>query len=206
MLLNRKKTRVIKIGSLTIGGNNPIAIQSMTDTKTYDVASTVKQILALEKEGCEMIRVAVPSEKDVEALTLIADQISIPLIADIHFVPKLALKALDYKIAKLRINPGNFLDLCKGGHSDDPQKQLRHFKLLSVAGAYWRGDEKNKMLTRIYGTCFATKNELQEYLHLLEEARKRDHKKLGVDLDLFTFSSLVGPGLPLWTPRAAIPT
>jgi len=110
MLLNRKKTRVIKIGSLTIGGNNPIAIQSMTDTKTYDVASTVKQILALEKEGCEMIRVAVPSAKDAEALTLIADQISIPLIADIHFVPKLALKALDYKIAKLRINPGNFLD------------------------------------------------------------------------------------------------
>ena len=101
-------------------------------------------------------------------------------------------------------NPGNFLDLCKGGHSDDPQKQLRHFKLLSVAGAYWRGDEKNKMLTRIYGTCFATKNELQEYLHLLEEARKRDHKKLGVDLDLFTFSSLVGPGLPLWTPRGTV--
>ncbi|EKD79171.1 MAG: Threonyl-tRNA synthetase [uncultured bacterium] len=101
-------------------------------------------------------------------------------------------------------NPGNFLDLCKGGHADDPQKQLRHFKLLSIAGAYWRGDETKKMLTRIYGTCFPTKNELQQYLHMLAEARQRDHKKLGVDLDLFTFSSLVGPGLPLWTPKGTV--
>ncbi|MBI4407719.1 MAG: threonine--tRNA ligase, partial [Candidatus Kerfeldbacteria bacterium] len=101
-------------------------------------------------------------------------------------------------------NPGNFLDLCKGGHSEHPQKELMHFKLLSVAGAYWRGDETKKMLTRIYGTCFPTKNELQQYLHMLEEAKKRDHKKLGVDLDLFTFSSLVGPGLPLWTPKGTI--
>lgn len=101
-------------------------------------------------------------------------------------------------------NPGNFLDLCKGGHSANPPTELAHFKLLSVAGAYWRGDEKNKMLTRIYGTCFPTKNELQQYLHMLEEAKKRDHKKLGVELDLFAFSDLVGPGLPLWTPKGTI--
>lgn len=101
-------------------------------------------------------------------------------------------------------NPGNFLDLCKGGHAENPRQELQHFKLMSLAGAYWRGDEKKPMLTRIYGTAFLTKEDLKEYLHMLEEAKKRDHKKLGVDLDLFTFSDLVGPGLPLWTPKGTI--
>lgn len=99
---------------------------------------------------------------------------------------------------------GNFTDLCRGGHSEKPSEELKHFKLLSVAGAYWRGDEKNKMLTRIYGTCFATAAELDAYTTMIEEAKKRDHKKLGVDLDLFTFSDLVGSGLPLWTPRGTL--
>lgn len=101
-------------------------------------------------------------------------------------------------------DPGNFLDLCKGGHSDDPQTELKHFKLLSLAGAYWRGDENNIMLTRIYGTCFATAEDLQAYLTQLAEAKKRDHRKLGKELDLFTFSDLVGSGLPLFTPRGTI--
>lgn len=101
-------------------------------------------------------------------------------------------------------NPGNFLDLCKGGHAEDPKKELQHFKLLSVAGAYWRGDEKNQMLTRVYGTCFLSSEELKIHINMLEEAKKRDHKKLGVDMDLFTFSDLVGAGLPLWTPRGTI--
>lgn len=101
-------------------------------------------------------------------------------------------------------NPGNFLDLCKGGHSGDPQKELQHFKLLSIAGAYWRGDEKNKMLTRIYGTAFESKQELDDYLHMLEEAKKRDHRKLGKELGLFTFSEMVGSGLPLFTPKGTI--
>ncbi len=99
---------------------------------------------------------------------------------------------------------GDFIDLCKGGHIDNPANNLKHFKLLSVAGAYWRGDENNKMLTRIYGTCFFTQKELDDYLHILEEAKKRDHKKLGPQLDLFTFSPLVGSGLPLWTPKGTI--
>ncbi|MEK7643697.1 MAG: threonine--tRNA ligase [Patescibacteria group bacterium] len=101
-------------------------------------------------------------------------------------------------------NPGNFLDLCKGGHSDNPREELKHFKLLSVAGAYWRGDEKNRMLTRIYGTAFASAVELENYLTMLEEAKKRDHRKIGKELDLFTFSDLVGPGLALWTPRGTL--
>jgi len=98
---------------------------------------------------------------------------------------------------------GTFTDLCRGGHSPHPSSDIKHFTLLSVAGAYWRGSEKNKMLTRIYGTCFPTKKELDAHLLMLEEAKKRDHRKLGVDLELFTFSDLVGKGLPLWTPKGA---
>lgn len=99
---------------------------------------------------------------------------------------------------------GNFRDLCKGGHVEDPSKELKFFKLLSVAGAYWRGDEKNKMLTRIYGTIFPTQKELDEFIALKEEAKKRDHRKLGKELDLFTFSDYVGAGLPLYTPKGAL--
>ncbi|MDO8499109.1 MAG: threonine--tRNA ligase [bacterium] len=98
---------------------------------------------------------------------------------------------------------GNYVDLCRGGHSENPAKELKHYKLLSLAGAYWRGKETNKMLTRIYGTCWPTKDELQKYLHMLEEAKKRDHRKLGKELDLFVFSDLVGSGMPLFTPKGA---
>src|SRR3989344_2259060 len=101
-------------------------------------------------------------------------------------------------------NPGNFLDLCKGGHSHDPKKELKNFKLLSIAGAYWRGDEKKKMLTRIYGTLFPTKEELDKYLWQQEEAKKRDHRKLGRDLGLFLISDQVGPGLPIFLPKGAV--
>jgi len=99
---------------------------------------------------------------------------------------------------------GDYWDLCRGGHVDNPKKELQHFKLLKLAGAYWRGSEKNQMLTRIYGTVFPTQEELDNYVKQLEEAEKRDHKKLGPQLDLFTFSELVGPGLPLWTPKGTL--
>jgi threonyl-tRNA synthetase len=99
---------------------------------------------------------------------------------------------------------GDYEDLCKGGHSENPSKEIGAFKLLSLAGAYWRGNEKNKMLTRIYGTAFPTRKELAEHLEMLEEAKKRDHKKLGKELDLFVFSETVGKGLPLWTPKGSI--
>ncbi len=99
---------------------------------------------------------------------------------------------------------GDFKDLCKGGHIKKPSEELKYFKLLSVAGAYWHGSEKNKMLTRIYGTAFPTQKELDDYITLQEEAKKRDHRKLGKELDLFTFSELVGAGLPLYTPKGAL--
>lgn len=101
-------------------------------------------------------------------------------------------------------NPGNFLDLCKGGHISNPKAELKHFKLLSIAGAYWRGDEKNKMLIRIYGTVWPTKEELDKYLWQIEEAKKRDHRKLGKELELFTISEEIGPGLILWLPKGNI--
>lgn len=99
---------------------------------------------------------------------------------------------------------GQFRDLCRGGHSESPSKELVHFKLLKVAGAYWRGDENNQMLTRIYGTCFLTKEELDHYLWQQEEAKKRDHRKIGRELDLFSFSDLVGSGMPLYSPKGAL--
>ncbi|MDD1372069.1 threonine--tRNA ligase [Metamycoplasma hyosynoviae] len=90
-----------------------------------------------------------------------------------------------------------FVDLCSGGHTQNT-KNIKHFKLLSLAGAYWKGDSKNKMLTRIYGTAWETKEELDEYLQLLQERKERDHRKIGKDLNLFTFNQLCGQGFPIW--------
>lgn len=103
----RKKTKEIQIGEKRIGGGNPIAIQSMTNTRTEDVAATVKQILALEEAGCDIIRCAVPTMEAAEALAQIRSQISIPLVADIHFDYRLAIAAMEHGADKIRINPGN---------------------------------------------------------------------------------------------------
>jgi threonyl-tRNA synthetase len=98
---------------------------------------------------------------------------------------------------------GNFTDLCRGPHIPNTGF-IKAVKLLNIAGAYWRGDEKNKMLTRIYGITFPKDKELKEYLELLEEAKRRDHRKLGRELELFTFSEKVGMGLPLWLPKGTL--
>ncbi len=99
-------------------------------------------------------------------------------------------------------NQGNFTDLCRGPHIPDTSF-IKAFKILNVAGAYWRGDEKRKQLTRLYAITFPKQKELDEYLVMLEEAKKRDHRKVGKELDLFTFSEKVGAGLPLWLPKGA---
>ena len=100
-------------------------------------------------------------------------------------------------------NQGNFTDLCRGPHIPNTGF-IKSVKLLSVAGAYWRGDEKRKQLTRIYAITFPKAKELEEYLHLLEEAKRRDHRKLGKELELFAFSDKVGMGLPLWLPKGTL--
>lgn len=101
---------------------------------------------------------------------------------------------------------GGFTDLCRGGHVENPSKEIvaDSFKLNRVAGAYWRGDEKNPMLTRIYGLAFDTKDELDAYISQRDEAKKRDHRKIGKELGLFSFSELVGAGLPLYSPKGTI--
>ena len=124
-------------------------------------------------------------------------------------------KELDenYKVEIIeQINPNDiittykqsdFTDLCRGPHVSNTSK-IKYFKLLSTSGAYWRGNENNKMLQRIYGTVFSTKKALKNYLNLLEEAKKRDHRKLGKELKLFFFDDEIGPGLPLWLPNGTI--
>ena len=97
----------------------------------------------------------------------------------------------------------DFTDLCRGPHVSNTAK-IKHFKLLSTSGAYWRGDENNKMLQRIYGTVFASKDALKTHLNNLEEAKKRDHRRLGKELKLYTFDEEIGPGLPLWLPNGAV--
>ena len=119
----------------------------------------------------------------------------------------------DYKVEIIeQINPddvisiykqSDFVDLCRGPHVSNTSK-IKHFKLLSTSGAYWRGNENNKMLQRIYGTVFSTKDALKEHLHNLEEAKRRDHRKIGKEMKLFTFDSDIGPGLPLWLPNGTV--
>jgi threonyl-tRNA synthetase len=99
---------------------------------------------------------------------------------------------------------GEYEDLCRGGHTDKPKENLKHFKLLSIAGAYWRGDSQNPMLTRIYGTCFPSKEELDKYLDQLKKTKENDHRKIGRDLELFSISEEVGQGLVLWLPKGTI--
>lgn len=98
---------------------------------------------------------------------------------------------------------GDFIDLCRGPHVPSTGK-IKHFKLLTCAGAYWRGDEKNKMLQRIYGTSWFSKEDLNDFLHRMEEAKKRDHRKLGRELEIYTFDDEIGPGLPLWLPNGTV--
>ena len=136
----------------------------------------------------------------------------------VRFLPKQDVinlfkeKGEDYKVELLQeiqdelvslYDEGGFTDLCRGPHIPDTSK-IKAFKLLSVAGAYWRGDEKNKMLQRIYGISFDKKEELDKYLHFLEEVKKRDHRKLGKELGLFSTSDEIGSGLILWHPNGAI--
>ncbi len=155
---------------------------------------------ALEKISAEMESIIKAGRNFVrkeisrdEALQLFADEsYKVELIQDLP----------DGEIISI-YEEGDFVDLCRGPHIANAG-EIKAFKLLKSSGAYWRGDEKNAMLQRIYGTAFASKQELEDYLKLLEEAEKRDHRKLGRDLDLFSIQEEVGPGLVLWHPKGAL--
>ncbi|MFC4809213.1 threonine--tRNA ligase [Paenibacillus sp. GCM10023250] len=156
-----------------------------------DLAKIEKEMERIVQEDLPIRRRAVRREEAVAIFTEINDPLKLELIRDLPESAQITI-----------YDQGEFFDLCRGPHLPSTGR-IKAFKLLSVAGAYWRGDAKNKMLQRIYGTAFPKKAQLDEHLHFLEEAKKRDHRKLGRELKMFTFSREVGQGLPLWLPNGA---
>ncbi|MGO9377855.1 MAG: threonine--tRNA ligase [Dissulfurispiraceae bacterium] len=156
-----------------------------------EIEKIEKRMQMIIKNGSPFIRKAMPKADAVLFFKEKGEDYKVELINDIA----------DEKVTLY--DEDGFVDLCRGPHLARTSK-VKAFKLLSVAGAYWRGDEKNKMLQRIYGTAFTTKDELKAYLELLEEIKKRDHRKLGRELDLFSISEEIGSGLILWHPNGAL--
>jgi len=155
-----------------------------------DLKAIEDKMVEFAREGQHFVRKEVPKAEAMKTFTEKGDQYKCELIDGLE----------DGSISFY--TNGSFTDLCRGPHLRDTSV-IKAIKLTSIAGAYWRGDEHNKMLTRIYGITFPKKSMLDEYLVLLEEAKKRDHRKLGKELELFTFSNKVGQGLPLWLPKGA---
>ncbi len=159
---------------------------------TPDVLEKIEQLMAESiKANRKFERIEMDQE---EALKFFTQKDQIYKMELIESIPD--KKILFYK-------HGDFIDLCKGPHVVSTG-EVKAFKLLKIAGAYWRGDEKNKMLQRIYGTAFYSKKQLEDHLNKLEEAKKRDHRKLGKELNLFSIQESIGPGLVLWHPKGAL--
>ena len=153
-----------------------------------DFTNIENKMKELAKKKSQFIREEVSKEDAIAFFTEKGDEYKLDLLKDLA----------DGTITFYK--QGNFTDLCRGPHIPDTER-IKAIKLLNVAGAYWKGNEKNKQLTRIYAITFPKQTELDDYLKLLEEAKKRDHRKLGKELELFTFSEKVGQGLPLWLPK-----
>lgn len=156
-----------------------------------DLQKIEKEMERIIGENLPITRREVSREEAVAIFTELGDPYKLELIRDL---PEDSVISI--------YDQGEFFDLCRGPHVPSTGK-IKVFKLLSVAGAYWRGNSNNKMLQRIYGTAFMKKAELDQHLHMLEEAKKRDHRKLGKELNIFTFNNLVGQGLPIWLPKGA---
>ncbi|WP_017689602.1 threonine--tRNA ligase [Paenibacillus sp. PAMC 26794] len=156
-----------------------------------DLQKIEKEMERIVNENLPIVRKEVSREDAIKTFEEVGDPYKLELIRDLPADSVITI-----------YEQGEFFDLCRGPHVPSTSK-IKVFKLMNVAGAYWRGDSKNKMLQRIYGTAFVKKAQLDEHLHFLEEARKRDHRKLGKELEMFTFSQLVGQGLPIWLPNGA---
>lgn len=156
-----------------------------------NLAAIEKKMTDIIKKNNVFVRKIVPKEEAIDLFKSVGENYKVELLNEIE----------DEEVSLYE--EGGFIDLCRGPHIDSTGK-VSAFKLLSVAGAYWRGNEKNKMLQRIYGTSFANENDLKEYLHFLEEVKKRDHRKLGKELDLFSMSEEIGAGLIIWHPKGAL--
>lgn len=155
-----------------------------------DLPKIEKKMKELAKQKQQFVREEVPKKQALEYYKEKGDEYKVELIDELE----------DGTITFYK--SGEFTDLCRGPHIPSTSS-IKAIKLLSIAGAYWRGDENRKQLTRIYGITFPKKKQLDEYLEMLEEAQKRDHRKIGKELEIFTFSQQVGPGLPLWMPKGA---
>ena len=164
----------------------------------YEPGFTEEDLVKIEKRMQEIVSMDIPIERKV-----IGRQDAIDMFTDMGEPYKVELlkEISDEEVSTY--TQGSFTDLCRGPHLASTGK-IKAFKLLSLAGAYWRGDEHNKMLTRIYGTAFQDKKSLDEYLNFLEEVKKRDHRRLGKDLDLFSISDDVGAGLVIYHPKGAL--
>lgn len=166
-MTNRKDTRKIKVGNLSIGGENKVIVQSMTNTKTKDIEATVKQILELEKAGCEIIRVACLDEEDAKAIKDIKEKIHIPIVADIHFDYKIALEAIKSGVDKLRINPGNI------GGRDRVEKVVNACKEknIPIRIGVNSGSIEKELLEKYGGspTAEAMVESAQKHIKILEE-------------------------------------
>lgn len=166
-------------------------IDSPTPITAEDLPELEKEMKRIIGENLPINRIEVSREEAEKRFKEIDDPYKLELLEAIPEGEQVSI-----------YEQGEFFDLCRGIHVPSTGK-LKEFKLLSIAGAYWRGDSKNKMLQRIYGTAFFKKEELQEHLRMLEEAKERDHRKIGKELNLFTNSQKVGQGLPLWLPKGA---
>ena len=163
------------------------------ETINEDVLLTIeKKMKEISKRNLQVKRRVFPRNDALDLFKHINEDYKVEIISE-----------LDESEEISAYEQGDFIDLCRGPHVPSTGK-IKYFKLLSSAGAYWRGDEKNKMLQRIYGTAWFSKEELKNFLFMLEEAKKRDHRKLGKELGLFAFDDEVGPGLPLWLPNGTI--
>ena len=151
-----------------------------------------KRMKELAKSSQEISRIEISTKDAIKMFDDMGESYKVEII-----------KEIDSNEVISTYKQSEFTDLCRGPHVSNTSK-IKYFKLLSTSGAYWRGDEKNKMLQRIYGTVFASKDSLKTHLHNLEEAKKRDHRKLGKELKLFAFDEEVGPGLPLWLPNGTV--
>ncbi|WP_227936638.1 threonine--tRNA ligase [Alkalihalobacillus deserti] len=166
-------------------------IDSEESITAEDLPRIEKEMKKIISENLELKRIEVTREEAIAKYKEIGDEYKLELIEAIPEGEMLTI-----------YEQGEFFDLCRGIHIPSTNK-IKEFKLLSLAGAYWRGDSKNKMLQRIYGTAFFNKEDLKEHLRLLEEAKERDHRKLGKELGIFALSQKVGQGLPLWLPKGA---
>ncbi|MHA7108551.1 threonine--tRNA ligase [Sunxiuqinia elliptica] len=156
-----------------------------------DLEKIEKKIIELARQKNEIVRQDISKKEALDMFTAKDDELKQELISELE----------DGTITLY--NQGGFTDLCRGPHLPNTG-YIKAVKLTSIAGAYWRGDEHNKMLTRVYGVTFPKQKFLEEYLVLLEEAKKRDHRKIGKEMELFTFSQEVGQGLPMWLPKGAM--